>query len=169
MFGMINDWDNPDTNVPAGVMVCLLFAALIWYCYYYYTRKLREAGPFGRSEITLASGLPARLGQTLIVTLHCPGLPGNTDAFTATLWNIREYWEIREKGNRKEKDARHRTEYLTEHVREITVDGPAVTFNVPIDPAGRVTDYALTEPVYWELEVKDEASGYYARFFLEVV
>jgi len=150
--------------VVVNIIVVLLFAT-VWY---YYRKKLREAGPFGRSELFVPAGLPARPGQKLNVSLHCLGLPVNTDRFTATLRNIREHYVSKRK--RKGKSTpRLKTIFITEESQQIHVAGPTTDFIVWINPKGAITTYELHEPVYWELEVRDTASGYYARFFLDVV
>ena len=156
-------------DLPLMFTILVLSGLFYWYFDRYFTRQLRKTGPFGLSRIDVAGGLPARLGDTVAVTLHCVNLPGTTERITATLRNVREYWKPRKDKLGKKRRPVHKTEFITEHRQRLPVTGAAVNFNVTIAPAGRLTEYTLTEPIYWELEVRDDATGYYARFFLEVV
>lgn len=150
------------------LIMALFFILLYSYWVNYLRKKLREAGPFGHSEISIPGGLPASLGQSVNVSLYCEGLPGNAEQFTATLRNVHEYW-IDKKKRKSDKANRHKTDFLSEQRQQIAVTGSTAEFTVWIDPTGKPTDYHLNEPVYWELEVRDKTSGYYARFFLDVV
>lgn len=168
MVPFIRDPETTTKDVGSMIIVQIIVAILFSTVWYYFRKKLREAGPFGRSEISLSADLPVRLGQTVEVSLHCAGLPANTDRFIATLRNIREHY-VSKKKRKGKSSPRLNTIFNTEVSQLINVTGSTNDFTVWIDPKGEVTDYDIHEPVYWELEVRDKASGYYARFFLEVV
>jgi hypothetical protein len=161
-----NNPDAPANDLLKWALVTLLFTFFYSYCYYYYTKRLRAAGSAGKSRLTVPEGLPVKRGQSVAVILHCAGLPTITSDFTATLRNLREYWIY--KSDDDETTGR-RTEVISEQQQSVTVTAEETSFSVWIDPAGRVTDYDYQAPTFWELEVRDKASGYYARFFLEVV
>jgi len=170
VFGVLHIANNPDA--PANDlfkwgMITAVFTLFYVYCYYYYTKRLRAAGLSGKSWLTVSGGLPVTKGQSVAVVLHCAGLPAMTSDFTATLRNLREYWVYKSDVD-DAATAGQRTEVITEQKQSVPVTSEETSFSIRIDPSGRITDYDYTTPTFWELEVRDKKSGYYARFFLEV-
>lgn len=146
-----------------GVFGLIIFAGIA-----FELNKIRKlfinASAFGNTEIRIQKS-SVFLNDLLQIEIK------NSDfqkllPIQATLRNLEERWESK-KGKREKTNLN--TYILFEQSSTILPNQTSnyLNFEIP-DSACKASSLEILSPIYWELELKNEAKNYYSRFFIEV-
>ena len=153
-----------------------LAAILIYITYKFigYTITYLNSKPFGKAQVIVDPN-PVSLGTVIKVEFINKFLFKKVKHIDVFLRNIEEFWQIEDNGVDKEDGStnrvvRHYNHLHFESYKNIPLQSEQtiMDFELPLDRVSK-TDYTTNHPIYWELEISNEETGYYSRFFIEVV
>lgn len=133
-------------------------------------KLLIQAGKYGKSQIELLNGPTYGLGDQVSFRVFNERLTPEVLAVSVYLRNIQETWDL---GGKQKKKGRNSSGLVTEIIHEevqsavLNARDGEISFILP--SFGYPTQYLNPKPIYWEVMVENEAVGFEARFFIEVV
>lgn len=134
------------------------------------SKLFKKSKKFGPSKLIPLSTRVLR-GDTASFRLMNVRAPEKLKNSEIILRNLMEKWERRDPDRRKEKSnsVTLKTFILGESKSVFDADKHELEFEILFPSVTtQSTDYKISNPIYWELEINNPSEQYYARFFIDV-
>ncbi len=132
--------------------------------------QIKLALKFGTSKL-IHEDYFFKKGEVIGMFFQNEKLINYTDEITVTLKNIEEkFVPVRDTKNPRKVTKEHKFYCHYVHTRKYTLEAKKIglVFKLPLTNC-LATNYIPENPIYWEIEVKNEACGFHHRFIIDVL